>query len=91
MGNDLYWKKTPKEPEEIYSGLSYTTWHFLAELWNKDIADLSGMELKKSNIEQLKTIAFTAKESGNRELMQDMQELVKAIIEHDSITLEVRG
>lgn len=92
MGNDLYWKQTPKEPEEENNGLHYSTWHFLAELWNKeDRNDLAETVLTKKDIAELKTILITAKASNNKELAEDMQELIDAITKLDSVTLIIRG
>lgn len=92
MGNDLHWMITPKPVEEQLHGLSYSTWHFLAKLWNKeDKNDLGGIELNHSDLRQLDTIKATAKASNNKELAEDMNDLIKAIGKYDSITLSIRG
>jgi hypothetical protein len=93
MGNDLYWKQTPKEPEEHqYNGLSYSTWHFLAELWNEeDKNDLSGKTLTMKDIPQIEVILATAKFSNNQDLVEDMLDLIAGIMKWKSITLFVEG
>lgn len=92
MGNTLYWKITPKKTEEEYSGLYFSSWNFLSELWNKEYKeDLADTILTKENIPQLKTILITAKTSNNDELSEDISELIDAINKFDSITLIIKG
>lgn len=92
MGTDLYWKQTPKEPEEGYNSLYFSTWHFLAELWNKEEReDLDGIKLTTNDLKELKTILLTAKQSNNNDLAEDIQELINAINKFESITLFIRS
>lgn len=92
MGNDLYWKKTPKKEEEEYKCISYTTWHFLSKLYNQEEKeDLSGLELGRDSLEKLKIVLFTAKECSDDELASDINGMILGIEKYGSITLAVRG
>jgi methyltransferase-like protein len=90
MGNDLYWKVTPKEPEEELNGVYYNTWYFLQELFGyEEKEDIAGRVLNKSNIPRLKNMA--AQNPTNDTLCEDVEELVAAIEKYNSITLVIRG
>jgi hypothetical protein len=92
MGNDLYWKKTPKPEKETYNSLSYSTWHFLQKLWDKkELEDLNGVELDHKNVDQLLTIRITALECGNEDLGNNITSLINAIEKYESITLYIKG
>ena len=91
MGNDLYWKQTPKPKEEKLGGLHYSTWHNLKEIWGyEEIDDLDGVVLTEDDIKDLRIIRATAKLCGNAELQADMQELIDAIEKLESITFVIR-
>jgi hypothetical protein len=92
MGADLYWKKTPKLREEKYVGLNLSTWYFLAKLWGYDnIDDINGGELTEDCLIELKAILFTAEQSNNTDLADDINGLIGGIIKYQSITLNIKS
>lgn len=91
MGNDLYYKKTPKKEEPKTHLLELSTWHLLADLFCIDKEDIDGTILDKRIIPQLKTAAITAEGCGNMKIANDMHHLVYALKKMKSITLIIRG
>ena len=90
MGKDLYYMQTPKLEEEKYYDLEYSTWHFLANLWNIEVMDVNGRILDKSDEPPLKIVMATAKSCNNERLAKDIEELINAINKMESITLVIR-
>lgn len=92
MGNDLYWKQTPKPVEEQLHGLSLHTWHMLTEIFKKDdFNDLQGFEFDKSDLERLSLMRDTAIACGEQEFADDITGMIGGIKKYDSITLVVSG
>lgn len=100
MGNDLYWKITPKKKKEKLHLISYGTWHHLPLIWNKikddeyfvkEPDDLSGLKLTKKELPGLRKRYQNAFNLGNKTLAEDLDELIKAIEKYDSITLVISG
>jgi hypothetical protein len=92
MGNDLYWKPTPKPESEELQGLYMDTWYRLAEIFGRECDDLNGWELDKTDLDRLNLIWKTIKAMGTAGGFEtDLHELINAINKYDSITLVVRG
>jgi hypothetical protein len=92
MGNDLYWKKTPKPTQEETHGISYATWGRLSTIWDKDMNDMSGIELDKTDIPELRMIQRTASAiGGESEFETEINEIIEGIKKFDSITFIIRG
>jgi len=95
MGNDLYWKITPKPVEEETNGLYLSTWYFLQQLYGFEERDyLNGLKLTKDDLPKLEVALITADQSSSenmKELYSDLAELINAIQKYNSITLEIHG
>lgn len=92
MGNDLYWKITPKPVEEEYNGLHMSTWYFLAEYMGaEEKENLDELVFDSSRLSHLCIMKLTAETCRHPQLIEDLTELIEAIKKYGSITLNVRG
>jgi hypothetical protein len=92
MGNDLYWKQTPKPVEEEHHGLSMATWGRLATIWQKEMEDMSGIEITRDDLKELEVIHNTAIAiGGEAEFTSEIHDLIEGVRKYDSITLVILG
>lgn len=92
MGADLYWKITPKERKEKYNCLSDSLRYFLKDyLKLEDQNGLTGIVLDKDNLKEFTAMYSIASYNNlDNELANSLHELITAIRNHNSITLEIR-
>lgn len=93
MGNDLYFIKTQEPQDDRTMGSFYhSTWVFLATLFGvEEKEDIDGKVIGASFLPQLNIVLVTAKQSNNKDLVSDIEDLILGIKTHGSITLVIRG
>jgi hypothetical protein len=92
MGNDLYWKITPKPVDEKLHGLSCNSWHILSEILNKDDSDMNGLEFSRDDLSFLRTVLRACRATSDNEFfIEELNDMINAIEKHDSITFTIRG
>lgn len=85
MGLDLYYRKTPKTAQG--KSLTMTFWCIIADrLGFEEKEDLFDVEFTDSDIPMLTSLS-----DEHPQINEDVNELIKAIHKHKSITLYIDG